>query len=679
MSTSTPRVIAVVQARLGSQRFPRKVLADIAGQPALQLLVSRLQRSASVDGICLAIPDSDDNAPLVDWALGFDPSLSISKGSELDVLDRFCSAAGLMAAKVVVRITGDCPFVDPAVVDEVVKALINSGARYASTDETFPDGFDVEAFWLTDLIDANHHATEPYDREHVTPFLRRKFAAELVTVTRSTNLSNIRLTLDERVDLEVMRGVIGVIGRTDFDLQDIQQLVSEQPELFHSNSHINRNEGAKMSTGEKLWSRAKQVIPGGNMLLSKRAEMHLPVGWPAYFSRAKGCRVWDLDGRELIDTGLFGVGTNILGFGRPEVDDAVMKTIQDGNMSTLNCPEEVYLAEQLIEMHPWSGMVRFARSGGEICAIAARIGRAHSGKSTVAFSGYHGWHDWYLAANLSADSALDGHLLPGLAPRGVPRGLAGSAKPFNYNDIEHLKNILEEGDVGVIYMEVRRGSEPAEGFLEGVRKLADQFGAVLVFDECTSGFRKNVGGLHLEYGVEPDIATFGKTLGNGYAITAAVGRRDIMQAAQDTFISSTFWTERIGPTAALATLSVMQAEDAPERIDKIGQQVQSRWMATGRDHGLTIATNGLPSLATFQVEGFDQLLVKTFITQEMLSRGFIAGTALYASLAHTDDVLDAYFESFDEVIADLSTLNGNDDLSAWLPNGPSQSGFQRLA
>ena len=432
-------------------------------------------------------------------------------------------------------------------------------------------------------------------------------------------------------------------------------------------------------SGQALWKRAKHVIPGGNMLLSKRSEMHLPEGWPAYYSRAKGCQVWDLDDNEYTDVGLMGVGTNILGYGHPVVDDEVRRVIDCGNLSTLNCPEEVYLAERLVEMHPWSDMVRLARSGGEACSIAVRIGRAATGKSAVAFCGYHGWHDWYLAANLGADSALDGHLLPGLEPAGVPRGLAGSARPFLYNDLDALEGVLAAGDVGTIFMEVQRGQEPAPGFLEAVRRLADDHGCVLIFDECTSGFRRSFGGLHLGYGVEPDIATFGKTLGNGYAITAVVGRESVMQAAQSTFISSTFWTERIGPAAALATLEVMAEQQAPAQIDMIGRDVMRRWEDLGRDAGIELTTGGLPALANFTVHGFDAIAVKTLVTQEMLKRGFLAGTSLYASIAHTPAVLDDYCVNLADVFDLIASCENDDDLNRRLDHGKAQSGFQRLA
>jgi glutamate-1-semialdehyde 2,1-aminomutase len=569
--------------------------------------------------------------------------------------------------------------VDPGIIDQVIELCINNKLKFASTDETFPDGLDVEISDFQTLENAWLKSTESHDREHVMPFVRKLAAERSSALSSPVNHSDIRVTLDEPDDLVVIKEVFTYFGRDDFTYEELSQLIEGSPHLFTANSHLIRNEGANMTSGEKLWRRAKKVIPGGNMLLSKRTEQHLQKGWPSYFSRAKGCRVWDLDDNEYIDAGIFGIGTNILGFGHPKVDEAVMRVVQAGNMSTFNCPEEVFLAEKLVEMHPWSGMARFTRSGGEACAVAVRIARAYSGKSAVAFCGYHGWHDWYLSANLSEDSALDGHLLPGLLPAGVPRGLAGTARPFEYNDLAGLKKIMDADDVGVIFMEVRRGSEPNPGFLEGVRELATKKNAVLIFDECTSGFRKTFGGLHLDYGVNPDIITLGKTLGNGYAINAVLGTTEVMQAAQDTFISSTFWTERIGPTAALATLAVMEEEDAPARIHEIGLSVQAMWTEIGRSVGLTVLPVGVPSLSTFSIENFDSLITKTFITQEMLKKGFIAGNSLYSSIAHDNLILEHYASELVKVFSKISDLNSSEGVLGLLEDGPSQAGFQRLA
>ena len=432
-----------------------------------------------------------------------------------------------------------------------------------------------------------------------------------------------------------------------------------------------------MASGHDLWRRAKERIPGGSMLLSKRAEMYLPQKWPAYFDRTEGCQVWDLDGTRYLDLGFMGVGTNILGYSHPAVDAAVRTVIDKGNLSTLNAPEEVYLAERLVELHPWAEMARFARSGGEACAIAVRIARAASGRDGVAFCGYHGWHDWYLAANLSDDS-LDGHLLPGLEPTGVPRALAGTSHTFPYNDLPKLEALLQQNpDIGVIFMEPQRSAPPLAGFLEGVRALATRYSAVLIFDECTSGFRRPLGGLHLDLGVEPDIATFGKTLGNGYAITAVIGRGEVMQAAQQTFISSTFWTERIGPTAALAAIAEMETSSAPDHIHQIGDSVQSTWLELAASTGLTMTVGGLPALASFSLTERDPLTIKTYVTSRMLDQGYLAGPNLYASIAHTPVILEGYFTALTPVFEEIAQCD-DQELLARLPDGLAQSGFKRL-
>ncbi|WDR06214.1 aminotransferase class III-fold pyridoxal phosphate-dependent enzyme [Devosia rhodophyticola] len=433
-----------------------------------------------------------------------------------------------------------------------------------------------------------------------------------------------------------------------------------------------------MGSGQELWKRAKSVIAGGNMLLSKRPEMFLPEFWPAYFSKAKGCRVWDLDNTEFIDMGFMSVGTNTLGYGHPEVDDAVRRTVDLGNMSTLNAPEEVALAERLIKMHPWSDMARFARTGGEANAIAIRIARAATGRDNVAICGYHGWHDWYLAANLGDSEKLAGHLLPGLNPNGVPHELAGSTIPFNYNDFDQLEQIVRTQNLAAIKMEVMRNHAPENNFLQRVRDLSRQFGVVLILDECTSGFRQEFGGLHKGFGIEPDMAVFGKALGNGYAATGVIGRRAIMEAAQNTFISSTFWTERIGSAAALATLDVMEREKSWEVITRTGEAVTRGWHAMAARHGISIKTSGLAALTSFAFEGPNGLAYKTLITQELLDKGYLAGTSFYASIAHTPDIIDDYFTALDSVFSLIAECENGRDVMGLLKGPVCHSGFKRL-
>ena len=432
-----------------------------------------------------------------------------------------------------------------------------------------------------------------------------------------------------------------------------------------------------MGKGQKLYSKAKQIVAGGNMLLSKRPEMFLPEQWPSYFSKSKGCEVWDLDGNKYIDT-LMMPGTNSLGYNYVEIDEAVKETINSGNMSTLNAPEEVELTERLVELHPWADMARFARSGGEANSVAIRLARAASGKDNVAFCGYHGWHDWYLASNLSDTKGLDGHLLPGLDPLGVPKNLKDSVYPFEYNNFGRLEELVKTKNIGVIKMEVYRNKEPENNFLHRVRKLANEFNIVLVFDECTSGFRKNYGGLHKLYDVEPDVAMFGKALGNGYAVTAVLGKREVMQAAEKSFISSTFWTERIGSSAALATLKVMEKEKSWEKITSIGENINREWMKLSEEYELPIAINGLAALTTFTFKSENALAYKTLITQEMLKKGFLAATAVYACTAHSPAIIKEYLENLKPIFQMIKECEEGRDVMELLEGPIAHNGFKRL-
>ncbi len=675
--TVSGKTIVLVQARMGSARLPGKVMRPIAGKPMVDWVLSRASRASSVDRVVLATSDSqrDDALAAHVGAQGY----AVERGSEDDVLSRFASAALAQAADVVVRITADCPLMDPGLIDAVVDLRSREDADYASNTDpaTFPDGLDVEVFVADALYRAARDATERRDREHVTPFLRRE-PFHRVSLTHETNLSVIRWTVDEAADLVVVDRLARALGGDDFSWLEALAVWQERPSEFSDNADIARNNGAKLGRGQKLWKRAKQIIPGGNMLLSKRAEMFLPDQWPAYFSRAQGCTVWDMDGRELTDMSLMGVGTNTLGYGHSEVDAAVRAVLDAGNLSTLNAPEEVWLAEKLLEVAPFADMVRFTRSGGEANAVAIRIARAAAGRDGVAICGYHGWHDWYLSANLGADDGLSSHLLPGLDPAGVPQALRGVVHPFNYNDFAALEALVAHGDIGVIKMEVVRNAEPEDGFLNKVRDLASCNGIVLVFDECTSGFRETFGGLHLKYGVAPDIAVFGKTLGNGYAINAVVGCRDVMEAAQTTFISSTFWTERIGSAAALKTLEVMEREKSWTRITEIGRTIRARWQELADHHHLTISHAGLPALATFSFAGDRALAYKTLMTQEMLKEGFLAGTGTYACLAHTTEVIDRYTEALDPVFGLIAQCEAGRDIATVLDGPVCHAGFQRL-
>ncbi len=429
---------------------------------------------------------------------------------------------------------------------------------------------------------------------------------------------------------------------------------------------------------QRLWLKAKKIIPGGNMMLSKKPELFLPEKWPPYFSKTKGCKVWDLDGREYTDLSIMGVGTNILGYNNLEVDQAVKKTIKKGNMSTLNCPEEVYLSEKLIKMNPWAQMAKFTRTGAEANSVAIRIARAASGKDNIAVCGYHGWHDWYLAANIKNRSNLNKHLLAGLNVLGVPKKLENTVFPFSYNKIEELENIVKTKKIGVIKMEVSRNFEPKNNFLKKVREIANRKKIILIFDECTSGFRQTFGGLHKYYKIEPDMAIYGKAMGNGYAINAILGKRKIMKHAESTFISSTFWTERIGPTAALKTLEIMERIKSWKIITSKGKKVIKEWKKLSKKYNLEIVCTGIPALARFEIKSKNFNKYKALITQEFLKENMLASNMIYFCVEHSNKVINSYLEVLDRTFKKIEECENGRKIEDFLKSKVSFNSFERV-
>lgn len=427
-------------------------------------------------------------------------------------------------------------------------------------------------------------------------------------------------------------------------------------------------------------ARARQRIPGVTQLLSKHPDRFAPGVWPTYYDRASGVEVWDLDGNRYIDMSIGGIGANVLGYADPDVDAAVRDAIARGSSSSLNCPEEIALADLLCELHSWAEMARFARCGGEAMAVAVRIARAKTGRDVVAFCGYHGWHDWYLAANLGAADALSPHLMAGLEPTGVPKALAGTAFPFRYNQLTELDAIIRDHgrELAAIVIEPIRSAQPAPGFLDGVRQRADATGAVLIVDEVSAGFRLTTGGAHRTLGLTPDIAVFSKAMGNGYPIAAIIGRADVMDAAEHSFISSTMWTERIGPVAALATIEKFARTNAATHLIAIGQRVQEGWRRIAAASSVDIEVGGIPPLSHFTFTHSDKQALKALFITRMLDHGFLASTSFYAMLAHTTAHVDAYLAAAQGVFAELADSIRAGDTAARV-SAPAVAGFGRLS
>ena len=325
----------------------------------------------------------------------------------------------------------------------------------------------------------------------------------------------------------------------------------------------------------KSWVNVKKNILNGSMLFSKRPEQFISAAWPTFYKKAKKCYIWDNFNNKYLDFSLMGIGTNILGYSNTNLNSYLKTVIDNGSVSTLNSNYDYELSKLLIKMHPWSEMVTYSRTGAEANAIAIRIARAFTKKDEIAICGYHGWHDWYLSTNLKNSNSLNKVLLDGLSTIGIPKKLKGITHPFKYNDIKSFTKIIKENpNIGTVFMEVERNEKPKKDFLKKIREITYKKNIILIFDECSSGFRETYGGLHKKYKINPDMAVFGKSLGNGIPITAVIGKKKIMESALNSFISSTFWTDATGPAAAISTLKEMKKIKSWSKITSTGKKIK---------------------------------------------------------------------------------------------------------
>ena len=432
--------------------------------------------------------------------------------------------------------------------------------------------------------------------------------------------------------------------------------------------------------GLDLWERAKTTVLGGNGLLSKRPERYSPKKWPTYFQKAKGTTVWSLDGDCYEDMAQMGLGTAILGYANDELDELVKEAISNGINCTLNAPEEQYLAQKLLSFNDNAyGKVKFARSGGEALSQAIRIARSSSHSSKVAFSGYHGWHDWYLAANLGQDNLSD-HLLPGLQPLGVPKELDGTSIPFKYNDPDAVYALMENhSDVGVICVEGARYEYPSKDFIMAINDFKKHSGAILISDEITSGWRLGLGGVFRTLGGLPDMEVYAKALGGGYAISAVVGKDDVMEASQASFMSSTMWTERVGFVAALGTLKILERDQVAKHLNDVGEHIGEIWRSQAEKVGLKIQITDFKPLITFKFchEQLNDVLV-TLFCEMMLDRGYLASTSVYISAAHKIEMLDEYSFHVGEVFYELAKMLDSKKIKSKLDIHVRSDAFGRL-
>ena len=413
---------------------------------------------------------------------------------------------------------------------------------------------------------------------------------------------------------------------------------------------------AKLIKNTKLWLEAIKVIPGGNGLLSKRPERYLPEYWPTYYKKCKGIKVTDLNNKSYLDFSNMAVGSCILGYSDTQVNKFVKKNIDLGNNCTLNSPLEVDLAKKILSIHPEFQKVKFAKTGGEAIAIAVRIARAFKNSSPIAFSGYHGWHDWYLATNLNSSKNLNEHLLPGLSPLGVPKKLISTAFPIRFNNIEDLEKIFSKKKYPkILIVEGARFDKMTNKFASYINKIKKKKKIILIIDEITSGWRSTIGGVYKDNKLNADIVVYGKSIGNGYPISIIVGKKNVMDFAQDTFISSSLWTESVGFAAALKTIDILIKKNVSSFLIRQGTYIEKKWHSIAKKTNIKIVTNNFKPLITFKfINVEDSDLILTYFTQEMLKEGFLATNSIYLSFSHKKKLIDKYLISFEKVFKKIS-------------------------
>ncbi len=644
--------VVIIQARINSQRFHSKILKKIRNLSILEILIKRIKKSKHIKQIIVACVNKKQDKPIIDICKRL--KIKFFCGSETNVLERYYLTAKKYNINNIIRITSDCPLVDIKSLEKLIKVYLKNKYDYASNtiNPTYPDGMDIEIFKFNVLKDQYKNFQNKLNREHVTTGIIKNDKYKKFSLELDKDYSQLKLSIDTYYDFYILKKLLFYFNNNIYiSLENILNLFEKKRKFFEKNSSVKRNSGMEFSLGQKNWIRAKNIIPGGTMLFSKNPDLLMPNKWPAYYSKAKDSYIWDLEKKKYLDFYSMGIGTNLLGYCRKEIDNAVIEAIKKSNMSTLNSIDEINLAEKLIEIHPWAEMVRFTRSGGEANAVAIRIARAASGKENIAVCGYHGWHDWYLASNLTNKNNLNTHLMKNLPINGVSKKLKNSVFTFDFNNLNQLKKLIKEKNIGIIKMEVHRLEKPKNNFLKNIRDLANKNRIVLIFDECTSGFRETYGGLHQFYKVEPDICIFGKALGNGYAINAIIGKRDIMESAKSTFISSTFWTERIGSVAAINTLKTMEKMKSWKIITSIGKKLKREWKKISKFHSVPISITGLNAIPTFtfNTEKNDHHKYKNYLTQEMLKTKILASNTVYLSVTHNQIILKNYFKKLNDV------------------------------
>jgi glutamate-1-semialdehyde aminotransferase/spore coat polysaccharide biosynthesis protein SpsF (cytidylyltransferase family) len=668
--------IAIVQARMGASRLPGKVLCDLAGRTPLDRVVRALRSAVGIDDVWVATSSALADDAVAAWCRA--NGVALHRGSENDVLDRYAGAVRDSGARIVVRITADCPFLDPAVVGATVRLRATTGADYASNVDppTWPDGLDCEVMTVEALLAAAVEAARPSDREHVTPFIRNnraRFSVETL-VAPLPGLAGERWTLDTPADLEFLSAVAGRLPADRVpSYLDILDVLDREPELRKINGDDVRNAGfaksvaaegidtaRRFTKSQALLERAERVIPLGAQTFSKSRIQFPPGASPLFVTHGDGGRVYDVDGNEYVDL-VSALLPNVLGYRDPDVDLAIRRQLTRGISFSLPTVLETELAERLVKHVPCAEMVRFGKNGTDATSAAVRLARAATRRDRLMLLGYHGWQDWYIGATTRS--------------RGVPPAVSALSHMVPYGDLAAADALLvkHRGEFAAVILEPVGATEPPAGYLQELVALAHRHGTLVVFDEVITGFRWSLGGAQASYGVAPDLACFGKAMGNGMPISAVVGRADIMKLMEDIFYSGTFGGEALSIAASIATIDKIERAGVINRLWQVGAELMNA--ARARIEAAALAdVIGLIGSAPWAILSYkdhpaaSKEAVKTLFLREMIAAGVLVNASHNICFAHSAADIARVLAAYDHALAVLRDALARGDIERRLGN-----------
>jgi glutamate-1-semialdehyde 2,1-aminomutase len=666
--------VAIIQARMGSSRLPGKVLAELSGETVLAWVVRAARATPGVDRTVVATSVLAGDDAIAAWCEG--RGIACYRGPEDDVLARFALAARAEAAEIVLRLTGDCPLLDPHVCGQVLALLKQQQADYATNTDPrrWPDGLDCEAMTAGALLQADRDAHGSFEREHVTPYLRTNsqiFKTSFLPCPLP-GLSNERWTLDTGEDFDFLARLCNLLpDNQPPSFMEVLSVLAAHPTLRRAPAATGLavdNAAAAIQSGQApkhgferslaQLERASRTIPLGTQTFSK-AHTQFPQGQaPLFLSHGRGGRVWDVDGNRYVDL-ICGLLPVVLGYCDSDVDEAIEAQLAKGISFSLATELEAQLAERLVEIVPCAEMVRFGKNGTDATSAAIRLARAFTGRDRIAVCGYHGWQDWYIGSTTRN--------------KGVPAAVQQLTHAFPYNDADALEQLLRSrsGEFAAVIMEPTAAEEPAPGYLEKVLDIAHGHGALLVFDEIITGFRYALGGAQELFGVTPDLASFGKAMGNGMPISAIVGRADVMMEMEEVFFSGTFGGEALSLAAAIAVIDKMRREPVLDTIAQRGQLLCDgvQGEIERYDLGAVFDLHGHPSWKLLAITAHSTTgaaAIKTMFRREMLANGVLMGASHNVCYAHNDADIATVIEVYGRTLASIRTHLDNGRLEASL-------------